>query len=117
HCFVFFDQRPLEPARFVLERAQQCPALGTLLDVRGEFESARALELSLEIQQAGHLISVRHRTPREPGSIAWPSHAWVPAASPAEPRWPSALRNWWRARSRMTPTNVRRTPSVSAISS
>ena len=106
--FVVFEHRPGQQPRFALERTQQRAAVLALLRVQGNFQPARAVQLPLEVQQAGHLIQMLHL-------FFGFAHEAPPAATAVLPS--SACRSSCRARSNTTPTKARRTPSASAISS
>src|SRR4029077_8717280 len=102
-CFVVLGQCARKHGRFPFERVKQLAARCALFNMRSEFPRARWVELSLEIEQARHFIKMDHAAP--------------PAARLAPPCPSRISRNWWRARNSTTPTNVRRTPSVAAMSS
>src|SRR5262249_37076894 len=95
---------------FALEGTEESLTTGAVLHVGGNLLAAGAVHLPLEIEQQGHLIQMLGGF-----QIVRFAHAVPPAASAALPS--SACRSSCRARSSTTPTNCRRTPKASAISS
>ena len=96
------------PARTDKERARDAarhPAETlAFFGVRGYFSLARWIELAVEIEKACHFVKMIHVAPPV-------------ATCVAAPRSSRMSRNWWRARNSTTPTKLRRTPRVVAMSS